>query len=1089
MKPPLFPVFADLRRVFIKTVMIVSALAGIPAGAAERPSPSAPVSLAGAWRFQFDPQDAGIKDQWFAKSLDGKIDLPNTTSTAGLGAETTRTDKDMLTLLRPYVGPAWYQRDIEIPAAWAGRPVALHLERVLWRSMVWVNGKPIEQPVDFLSVPHNHDLGVLAPGRHTLTVRIDNRRIYNIGEKGHHYYAGMQTLWNGIIGKIELRPRPVISLARFFPSYKNGTVGVEVTASTPGDMVVTIRNKATGKVAAQATLPSLGRQEVKLQEQPLPWDEFTPNLYTAEVTLGGDSYRSDIGFRDLGTTARHFTINGRPFLYRNSQDGGMFPLTGHPPTDVASWKRILKIYKDHGLNSIRFHSWTPPEAAFTAADELGIYIQSELFWCQLDATPEMIKYTRAEMRAALDHYGNHPSMCFVLYGNELPGDITKLGDWVRADRTYDPRRLYSLSAGVRVAGADDFSEYGAKMNWQTPHTDWDFSRYFTRSQAPGLPKKTDELGQPVARIPWETSTPHPDVTHELGQPATHPDWRELAKYTGVLKPRNLEAFREAARQAGVEEQSAHFQRASGNINRLNYKFDIEGLLRTPESAGYGLLDMHDYPGQGEALIGWLDAFYDEKGFLSAKTFRQYGGATVPLVRLPRFVFSSGDTLNAKAELAHYGNAPLKQVVPRWTLRNATGGTVATGTLAPLDVPVGGVTRFGEFTPVLSTASPRGEQLTLELAVAGFANTWDLWVFPKEPAPTAPAGILIATRLEDALVALRKGGKVLLVADKLGRKGDSMYASFKPPFWSVGMFGPRGSMVSGAVIQDQHPALALFPTKDVMDWQWQPLCSDARDYIEKPSNAYRDSTGGNDAHGFDLKGFPADYRPIVQPVCDFHFPKKIGTVFEVSTRTGGKLLISGYNLLADQVSARQLKRSLLAYMATDRFAPSHPVDEEWLAKTFRDPDAPVVMPAGFENALLYIKAGGRHSTGNGNVNWSAKEDSIAPPDAPVYTVKGASVWADDQGRVWAGFKIHIEITVKAAVSGVLKVKFVDWNRNGRRGLVRSDNEQTETLGAHENGQWVSFQIRREDCLDGKIVIEAESTAGPNLMIEELALIPQ
>ena len=152
--------FADLRRMLIKTVMLLSVLGGISAEAAERPSPSAPVSLAGAWRFQFDPKDAGIRDQWFTKSLDGKIDLPNTTSTAGLGAETTRTDTGMLTLLRPYVGPAWYQRDIEIPAAWSGRPVTLHLERVLWRSTIWVDGKSVDQPVDFSSRSQSPDLGM-----------------------------------------------------------------------------------------------------------------------------------------------------------------------------------------------------------------------------------------------------------------------------------------------------------------------------------------------------------------------------------------------------------------------------------------------------------------------------------------------------------------------------------------------------------------------------------------------------------------------------------------------------------------------------------------------------------------------------------------------------------------------------------------------------------------------------------------------------------------------------------------------------------------------------------------------------------------
>ena len=363
------------------------------------------------------------------------------------------------------------------------------------------------------------------------------------------------------------------------------------------------------------------------------------------------------------------------------------------------------------------------------------------------------------------------------------------------------------------------------------------------------------------------------------------------------------------------------------------------------------------------------------------------------------------------------------------------------------------------------------------------------MFPKETEPPVPTGILIATQAEEAVAALRSGGRVLLVANKLGRKKDSQFACFKPPFWSTGFFGARGTLVSGAVIQDQHPALALFPTRDVLDWQWQPLCSDANDYTQTPTKPWRDHTWGDEAHGFDLKGFPAAYRPIVQPVADFHFPKKIGTVFEVGTKTGGKLLVTGYNILADHVAARQLKRSLLAYAASDRFAPAHVVDEEWIAKTFPNPDAPIVMPAGFENAILYVKAGGKHPTGRGSVNWTGKEDGIAPPDAPVFKVQGAKVWASDEATAWTGSKIHIEIPLKAAVSGMLKVKFVDLDHKGRRGMIRSENDQNQTLGSHENGQWVSFQIRLEDCLDGKIELDAEATAGPNLMIEELALIPQ
>ncbi len=1035
-------------------------------------APSASRDLSGAWKVRLDPKDEGREGRWAAAPLAGDttIRLPGTTALAGLGEKTMNADKGMLTAAYKFVGAAWYQREIDIPQAWAGRPVELALERVLWRSEVFVDGKQAGAPVDFLGAPHCHLLGVLAPGKHLLTVRVDNRLIHPIGTVGHHYYEGMQTLWNGVVGRIELKPCPTVSLVRFFPSYKNASVGVEITACAKIPATVVIRDKATGEIVAQATVPTSGRHELKLNRAPLPWDEFTPNLYVAEVKTGDETHRWDIGFRDLGKTEYHITINGRPLFCRNNHDGCLFPMTGHPPMDVTEWKRILGIYKDHGLNGIRFHSWTPPEAAFTAADELGMYIQAEHFWCTLDASPDVATFAKAEMRETLDRYGNHPSMCFVLYGNELGGDLEKMGrEWLSADRAYDPRHLYSVAAGRRIAGADDFTEYGAKMNWQSPGTDWDYSGYFDRSHLPGIP----------------------ETTHELGQAVVHPDWRELAKYTGILKPRNLEAFREAARAAGVEAQSAEFQKASGNLNRISYKADIEALLRTPKSAGYGLLDMHDYAGQKEALVGWLDAFYDAKGFLSAKEFSRYGSATVPLARLPKFVFTQGEVLTCKAEIAHYGASELKSAGMRWTLARDGGEVLASGDLPARDVPVGGVTRFGEFSCPLTSVPPRGEHLVLELSLAGHANRWDVWVFPKEADSPVPSGIRIATNANDAVSAMREGHKVLLVADKLGPKSGSVFATFKPVFWSGGYFGGQDTLVEGAVVQDRHPALALFPTQDVMDWQWQPLCSDARDYIQNPTAAWRSSPPGlyNDAHGFDLTGFPADYRPIVQPVADFHAPRKLGTVFEVRTQNGGKLLVTGYNILAPNPAARQLRRSLLAYMVTDQFAPAQPVEEAWILKTFENLAAPAPMPAGFENAILYVKAGGHHPNFSGDVAWTGSEDACLPVDAPAFKVRGASVWGGIQGTAWVGKKIRVEIATKAALGGVLKVRFADWDHKGRQGVVRSEDGQTQKLGAHEAGQWIAFPIRREDCLDGEIVLEAEATAGPDLMITDLAWVPQ
>lgn len=1053
------------------------------------------LSLAGEWTCKLDPQDVGFTENWPEKLLLTNVLLPGTTSTNQLGEAPKEADKGQLTPNYRYVGAAWYQRIIEIPKEWSGKQVFLFLERVLMRSSVWVDGQQAGNSIDLLGVPHQHPLGSLSSGKHTITVRVDNRNVLNASlGNGHHYYDGMQTIWNGMVGRIELIAKPTVYLkhVRLFPSYQRGAVGIEVTlannsgTATNLPLQVIVTEKHTQKVKAKAKFKigsdgtgNTANYELLLSAPPLPWDEFQPNLYEVEVTLGSgnkaDSYHAIIGFRDLGTTEYHLTINERPLFYRNNHDGCIFPITGYPPTDVQSWRNILKIYKEHGLNGIRFHSWTPPEAAFTAADELGIYIQSEHLWNQMDATPEMASFSRQEMRAGLDAYGNHPSNCYVLYGNELGGNLNLYADWLKEDRAYDPRHLYSVAAGRRVAG-DDFSEYGAKMNWQAPNTDWDYGAYFEKNH--------------IAHLP--------EITHELGQPVTHPDWKEIEKYTGVLKPRNYEKFREAARLAGVDLQSAEFQKASGNINRINYKYDIEALLRTPQSAGYNLLDMHDYPGQGEALVGWLDAFYEEKGFLSAKEFSQYGSATVLLARLPKFVFTDGEILNIKAEIAHYGKNLLPEAELCWTLKDDAGIVFASGKLPKVAVSVGTVAKLGEIDCQLRSLSPKGSHLKLEFNISGtdYFNSWDIWVFPKPNHEVEPHDIVVTANVDTAIQDLNKGRKVLLLANRLGKDLQAgALACFKTPFWSTNYSFGQQSNVLGAIVCNQHPALALFPTADVLDWQWQTLCADAADYDQNPENSWRDLPRivNPDARGFILDGFPVDYRPIVQPVPDFQRPAKIGTIFEVKNKFGGRLLVCGYDIASNLDSrpvALQLRKSLIQYVVSSDFAPEYCVQNEWILSTFENPDKAPIMPAGFEKAIFYIKAGGKHPTGNGNVTWSEQCDAVFRSDEQVkYTVSNATVWADEGGAAWAGSKMNITINVKESIGGILKVRFHDWNHLGRKGIIRSEDGQQQQLGAHDDGIWVEFPLRREDGLDGKIVLEADVTNGPNLMITDIAIIPR
>ena len=130
----------------------------------------------------------------------------------------------------------------------------------------------------------------------------------------------------------------------------------------------------------------------------------------------------------------------------------------------------------------------------------------------------------------------------------------------------------------------------------------------------------------------------PVVSHEIGQWCVYPNLDEMTKYTGLLKARNFEIFQDQLERNGMLNQAHDFLMASGKLQALLYKEDIESALRTPGFGGFQLLDLHDFPGQGTALVGVLDPFWDSKGYITAEQYRRFAGPIVPLARLERRIF-------------------------------------------------------------------------------------------------------------------------------------------------------------------------------------------------------------------------------------------------------------------------------------------------------------------------------------------------------------------------------------------------------------------------------------------------------------------
>lgn len=1061
--------------------------------------PKNTISLAGQWGFKIDSLSIGEQEEWAKEDFTDIIYLPGSTDEAGVGNTypifksilgcdrfsdyTPEADFGMVTRKHKYIGKVWYQKEFDIDSE---GEYALFLERVMWQSKVWIDGRLVGNPVAYLSSPHQYNLGSLSKGKHRLVVQVDNSEIYPIGVLGHSYCPHMQTQWNGIVGKIELMKVGSVNIkyVDVFPSFteKKVRLQIEVENRQEKDALVnfsySIQDKQTNKIIYKA---KKRKNLVSTQEQiswefpvenPKPWNEFTPNLYQLHVEweINGTlfSKQVDFGFRDLGIKDKHFTINGEKLLYRNNHEGMFFAQTGYPAMDVEYWKKIWHLYKKHGFNAVRFHSSCPPEAAFIAADEVGLYMQVEFFWKDgwmgwKDLIGEkdvrLNNFVVDEVNQALKSYGNHPSMMLVSFGNELGGNFEWMGEQIAKLKKKDKRHFYAAGIAHDVTIHDDFVEYGGKHQAQNqPGTNWDYSYNYSVAEAHDYDSNFRRKDLP-------------EFTHETGQYIVHPLWSEIEKYKGVLDPLNLKYYHSLAEKNGIAEMDEELQRASGQINKNLYKAEIEATLRTRESAGYSLLSMVDYPGQGEALVGWVNPFYENKNFMTPEEFSMFGTHTVPLLRFSKYVWEDGEVFVGNVEITNYGEQSLQSEV-LYQVEDA-GKVVYSGKFPSTMIQKGEVTSIGQLQYTINSGF-FGKKLDIQVSIKDtpYKNRWSIWAFPSNSSETLENNVLVTRSLQDAISALHSGEKVLLLADQLGEKKNKIYSAFNPVFWSATWFVGQDTDVSGAYIRNTHPSLSLFPTEDVLNWQWKDVCMDS--------------------HGFVLNDLPKDYYPIVQPVNDFHHGNKLGTIFEFKTEEGGKLLVCGYNLvdsLDKRLATRQLRRSLISYVNSDKFNPSYKIDYSWLEKNLKDYSYESEREKVSMNALLYILSGEMH--GNSSlVPWEKSLDKIlVNEDDFDYYVDCEGTWSGNEGSYWVGKQINIKIKVLSPKLLTLKLCFSDPNDSGRTGIITCEDMPSVELKNHKEETWISIPVTRENCLDGELNVSIKCKSGPNLMIRKLVLVPR
>lgn len=919
------------------------------------------ISLEGEWKLQLDKEKQGR-----VLPYSDVITLPGTTSYARKGPKNEDILVGALTDEYHFEGQAWYSKEIVIPDELVGKSCFLYLERTRLTTL-WLDDQEIGSR-DSLNTPHIYELtGQLRAGKQTITVRVNNTDYPTKG--GHLTSPDTQTNWNGITGRIELQfyGESYFSGIRLDPemSTKTVTITASLKGTVEGTASVTassVNSITTHNVPDQRFAISPGEISFvyELGMDALLWSEATPHLYNISINLQDkdgaviDRHELIFGLRAFKTDGDKFTINGEKTFLRGKHDGLIFPLTGYAPTDVEEWLRILGISKSYGINHYRFHTCCPPEAAFTAADMLGIYMEPELpFWGTItEATDEGHNqaeqdYLISEGYAILQAFGNHPSFVMMSLGNELWGSRTKIDSILKDYKNFDSRHLYTQGSNnhqfvPEILENDDFFSgvrFSKDRLFRGSYAMCDAPLGHVQTDLPGTMKDYDDQFVPPALVNSETAASEvggtiqiqygteaktvqlgdtseewipriPVVSHEIGQYATYPDYNEIEKYTGPLQAGNFKIFRDRLESKGLGHLASKYFECSGQLAVACYKEELEAAFRTRRLAGFQLLDLQDFSGQGTALVGILDAFMDSKGMITPDEWRTFCSDAVLMARFPKYNYLSKEQFKANVELCWYRNGTPDTLTLQWELREdatilAEGRTTA---VVPEAANYIDICQIAVDLPVVEQM----RKVVFSLWIDGMdvRKTYDIWVYP-EKSGNVLEGIHVFEELSEEALALLSQGKNVLLMPKLETLHNAVEGLYCTDFWCYPMFRsisesmnrpvPVGTM--GLLIDNSHPVFRDFLSEEHSTYPWWSIVQHSKSII--------------------LDGTVREWSPIVQTIDNFERNHKLGFLFECAVGSGNLMVCA---LDASKAGAtpegKQFLSSLASYMTSEEFKPRY-----------------------------------------------------------------------------------------------------------------------------------------------------------------------
>lgn len=898
-------------------------------------------NLSGIWKVAFDNEQNKVEYK-------DTINLPATTEQAGLGEY--KEEKTSLYLGRkwPICGKVWYKRTFDVPQDWEDKYIQLTLERTKY-TKVWIDEILIGESFETL-VPQIFELGKLSVGQHELIIVVDNdlakydcfpKSLYD----GHQYSEHTQTNWNGILGEIYLSAHAGIFVENATAIRKESHL--EICLKTKSSKAFNLTDVFTKVVIYSCENKNIIDQfEQQLDGTQLTWilpsssmqlwDEYAQNMYEIVVTLTDnkgrelcEKYSTITGVRQLEAKNYELHINSNRISLRGSLDCAIYPLTGACPFEEVEWITILEKMKAYGMNHYRFHSWCPPEAAFLAADKLGVYLQVELscfaneFYKKDDEKYDKVleDYLYGQSKRVIEIYGNHPSFILFAVGNEMKGNLDAYNDLLKVLKEIRSDILY-------CQGANNFLEDPIPCEedqfWVTMRTKRgeNVRASFSHNDLPlGSIQSKDVMGTLEDYDRAAKISNIPLISHEIGQFQSFPLVEDKNKYVGPLRPDTYTILEDKLKEKGLLEKNRKYYEASGALLVQCYKAEIEANLRTNRMSGFQLLGLQDFPGQGTALVGVLDSMLEGKGFIEEQDWKMFCNQVVVMATFPKYCYTSGEEITIEIYIYNYSGEDINGKLAITLLENdQIKDSIVLNEIESTKQCVKMVCECKFSTNRIHVPG----EVKLKLAYEKYENEYSLWIYPKEDVflnHLVGSNVKKDTLIEFAITdeannsvwvtntynekvdeVLKKDGKVLLCTSK---RANSIGGFFPTDFWCYPMFkeacinsgNPVAPGTMGLLIDKEHPALEKFPTKEYSQWQWQQIVSHSTGVILDDEK---------------------DYQMIVQVIDNFDRNHVLGLVYEKKVEQG-KLLECSSDLLEhlDIPEMRQLFVSLLNYTLSEK----------------------------------------------------------------------------------------------------------------------------------------------------------------------------